>query len=139
MTDQEMTIEDSINALKHIADDHKCCAVTLHGVIEAVDKLHLSNIAHGYALHALKREIGMGLDEQSEDYSEIAVKVGELKAEVEMLKAAFRPTIELLQHIEWDFEYAAIHKTELVLTQKSDRPALQRKLARLKAIVEGGK
>jgi uncharacterized small protein (DUF1192 family) len=60
------------------------------------------------------------------------------KAEVERLKAAFGPTIELLQHIEWDFEYAAIHKTELVLTQKSDRPALQRELARLKAIVEKG-
>lgn len=77
MTDQEMTIEESINALKHIADDHKCCAVTLDAVINVVEGLHLSNIAHGYALHALKREIGMGLDEQSGDYSEIAVKVGE--------------------------------------------------------------
>ena len=60
------------------------------------------------------------------------------KAENDRLKAAFGPTIELLQHIEWDFEYAARHKTELVLTQKSDRPALQRELARLRAIVEKG-
>jgi hypothetical protein len=65
-------------------------------------------------------------------------QVKHLQAEVERLKAAFGPTIELLQHIEWDFEYAAIHKTELVLTQKSDRPALQRELARLLAIVEKG-
>ena len=38
-----MTIEDSINALKHIADDHNCCAFTLDGVMEAVEKLQAEN------------------------------------------------------------------------------------------------
>lgn len=42
-------------------------------------KLELEITAHGYALSALKREIGLGLDPESEDYREIAVKVGFLK------------------------------------------------------------
>lgn len=46
-------------------------------------KLELEIIAHGYALSALKREIGLGLDPASEDYREIAVKVGKLKKRLE--------------------------------------------------------
>ena len=47
------------------------------------NKLELEITAHGYALSALKLEIGLGLDPASEDYREIAVKVAELKKRLE--------------------------------------------------------
>jgi hypothetical protein len=93
-----------------------------------IERLSTADCSHGYALHALKREIGMGLDEQSEDYSEIAVKVGELKAENERLKSAFVPTIELLERVQ----VCTVGRTI------ECHPEARHEITRLRAIVEKG-
>ncbi|MFA9262807.1 MAG: hypothetical protein ACEQSB_05695 [Undibacterium sp.] len=34
---QEITAEDAVNTLRHIADDHPCCAVTLAEIIAWIE------------------------------------------------------------------------------------------------------
>lgn len=38
--EQEITAEDAVNTLMHIADDHPCCRVAIAAIIEWVEAEH---------------------------------------------------------------------------------------------------